>query len=80
MMLLQADPSSKRIFLLPAWPASLDVSFRLHAPLATVLEGEVINGTLHSLKVTPESRRADVVILKPQQPSSAATEASGGGD
>lgn len=66
LMLLQSDPSSRRVFLFPAWPASLDVRFKLHAPLATVIEGELSGGVLTSLRVTPPGRRADVVVLEPQ--------------
>jgi len=59
-MLFQAD--GRKILLLPAWPAEWDADFRLHAPYQTVVEGKVRNGKLAELKVTPESRRADVVI------------------
>ncbi|MCS7223123.1 MAG: DUF5703 domain-containing protein [Armatimonadetes bacterium] len=63
-MLLQTE--GKKIFLFPAWPRNWDVSFRLHAPYRTVLEGKLVNGRLVSLRVTPPSRRQDVTILKPQ--------------
>jgi alpha-L-fucosidase 2 len=62
-MLMQADPYSKKIFLLPAWPKDWDVSFRLHAPYNTTIEGIVKNGNIESLKVTPESRREDVIVM-----------------
>jgi alpha-L-fucosidase 2 len=39
------------------------VDFKLHAPLKTVIEGEYRDGKLQSLKVTPESRRADVIDM-----------------
>jgi hypothetical protein len=58
-MLLQTDGS--RIFLLPAWPKDWDVAFKLHAPQRTVLEGAYRDGRLQELKVTPASRRQDVV-------------------
>lgn len=61
-MLMQTD--GERIFLLPAWPKGWDVDFKLHAPRQTVLEGQSRNGNITSLKVTPEARRADVVILE----------------
>ena len=61
-MLMQTD--GQKIFLLPAWPKDWDVEFRLHAPGNTVLEGVFRNGKLASLKVTPDSRRADVVMPK----------------
>jgi hypothetical protein len=61
-MLLQTD--GREIFLLPAWPKEWDVDFKLHAPQQTVLEGVYRDGKVVSLKVTPESRRADVKILR----------------
>jgi alpha-L-fucosidase 2 len=58
-MLLQSD--GKKIFLLPAWPEEWDVNFKLHAPFNTTVECEYRDGKIQSLKVTPESRRADIV-------------------
>ena len=60
-MLMQTD--GRKIFLLPAWPKDWDVDFKLHAPLQTVIEGEYRDGKLQALKVTPESRRADVIDM-----------------
>jgi hypothetical protein len=51
-----------RILLLPAWPKDWDVDFRLHAPQQTTVEASVKHGRIVSLKVTPESRRQDLVI------------------
>lgn len=59
-MLLQTD--GRTLYLLPAWPAEWDAKFKLHAPYRTTVEGEVKGGKLTRLIVTPESRRADVVI------------------
>ena len=59
-MLLQSD--GNRVFLLPAWPKTWDVDFKLHAPQRTTLEGTYRDGKLVSLRVTPDSRRADVVL------------------
>ena len=59
-MLLQCE--GKKILLFPAWPKNWNVEFKLHAPYQTVVEGQVKDGTLVSLKVTPESRRGDVVM------------------
>nr|MCU0780073.1 hypothetical protein [Akkermansiaceae bacterium] len=59
-MLLQGD--DEKIHLLPAWPKSWDVSFKLHAPQQTTVEGEWKGGKVIHLKVTPESRRKDVII------------------
>ncbi|MBI2924275.1 MAG: LamG domain-containing protein [Verrucomicrobia bacterium] len=61
-MLLQTDGS--RIFLLPAWPKGWNVEFRLHAPQQTVVEGVYRAGTMLSLRVTPENRRADVTVVE----------------
>lgn len=58
-MLIQSD--GKRIFLLPAWPESWDVSFKLCAAGNTTVECVYRNGKVQSLKVTPESRRADIL-------------------
>jgi hypothetical protein len=54
--------SGDTIFLLPAWPADWDVSFRLHAPGRTTVEAELRDGALVDLRVTPAHRRNDVVI------------------
>ena len=63
-MLLQPDPYSRKIYLKPALPKEWNCSFKLHAPYQTILEGEIVNGQIKSLKVTPESRRKDVIIVK----------------
>ena len=60
-MLLQCD--GRKIFLLPAWPEDWDVSFKLHAPSNTTVECEYRDGRVQSLKVMPESRRADIVDM-----------------
>ena len=65
-MLLQTP--GKRILLLPAWPLSWDVDFKLHAPYNTTVECEVRNGKIANLRVTPASRRADVEIIGPIAP------------
>lgn len=59
-MLMQTD--GKAIHLLPAWPKDWNASFKLHASYQTTVEGRVENGELRDLKVTPESRRKDVII------------------
>lgn len=53
-----------RILLFPAWPKKWNVSFKLHAPFRTVVEGIYRNGKLEELRVTPENRRKDVEILE----------------
>ena len=63
-MLLQTDPYSKKIYLLPAWPSAWNSDFKLHAPYNTTIEGQVKNGAVLNLKVTPESRRKDIIITQ----------------
>ena len=59
-MLLQSE--GDKIYLLPAWPKDWNVSFKLHAPKNTTVEGVYRAGKLEQLKVTPESRRQNIVI------------------
>jgi len=62
-MLMAADPyGDGKIYLLPAWPKDWDVEFKLYAPQQTVIEAIVKAGKVVSLKVTPESRRKDVIV------------------
>nr|WP_295923160.1 DUF5703 domain-containing protein [uncultured Dyadobacter sp.] len=61
-MLMQTHGDS--IYLLPAWPSDWDVQFKLHAPLNTVIEGEWRNGKMMKLKVSPETRKSDVICSK----------------
>ncbi|MHC4504549.1 MAG: hypothetical protein ACYTFI_14685, partial [Planctomycetota bacterium] len=58
-----------RIRLLPAWPKEWDVDFKLHAPRHTVVEGSVRGGEVRELRVTPESRRKDVVVMSDRRPA-----------
>ena len=60
-MLLQAD--GNKIYVLPAWPKNWNVSFKLHAPSNTTVEGVVKAGKLEKLIVTPASRTKDVVNM-----------------
>ena len=60
-MLLQSD--GKKIFLLPAWPENWNVSFKLCAAGNTIVECEYSDGKVKSLKVQPESRRADIIDM-----------------
>ena len=53
----------KKIYLFPAWPINWDVSFKLHAPYQTTVEGVLKEGKVVSLKVSPESRRNDVEMM-----------------
>ncbi len=59
-LLLQTD--GRKIYLLPAWPRDWDCTFKLHAPLQTVITGSVKNGKLSEWNITPAERKADVVI------------------
>lgn len=70
-MLVAADPvPNGKIHLLPAWPKEWDVRFKLHTNGRTTVEGEVKDGKLVNLQVTPESRRKDIVLheLKDRPP------------
>jgi hypothetical protein len=60
-MLIQYD--GKRIQLLPAWPNDWNADFKLHAPYQTTVEGHVENGKITDLKVIPQSRAKDVVLV-----------------
>jgi hypothetical protein len=57
-MLLQTPGDS--IYLLPAWPRSWDVHFKLHAPRNTTVEVILRRGKIELLRVTPQERMADV--------------------
>ncbi|MFT7233800.1 MAG: alpha-L-fucosidase 2 [Cyclobacteriaceae bacterium] len=58
-MLVQYDGDN--IYLLPAWPKDWNTKFKLNAPQNTTIEGEVKNGKLIDLIVTPASRMKGVV-------------------
>jgi alpha-L-fucosidase 2 len=64
LMLMQTD--GKRIQLLPAWPADWTADFMLHAPYHTTVEGHVENGKITNLKVVPQQRAKDVVVVTPE--------------
>ena len=61
-MLMLTDGETIR--LLPAWPDDWNATFKLHAPYQTVVEGRVEKGEIVHLKVTPESREKNVMIVK----------------
>ena len=63
-MLLQTD--GRRLILLPAWPRDWSAEFKLHAPFETTLEGQVRQGKLVRLVVTPQIRARDVIFANPQ--------------
>ena len=60
-MLMQTH--DEKILLFPAWPSTEDVHFKLHAPYETTVEASVKDGKIELLKITPESRRKDIVIM-----------------
>ena len=60
-MILQTEANTDKIHLLAAWPNDWDVKFKLHAPKKTVVQGEVKDGKLINLQVTPASRKKNVV-------------------
>ena len=60
-MLMQCD--GRRIQLLPAWPDNWTADFKLRAPYQTTVEGHVEDGRVTNLKVTPESRAQDIVMV-----------------
>jgi len=62
-MLLQCDDGA--IHLLPAWPKDWNAEFKLHAPNRTTVEGSVENGKVIKLKVTPEHRSQDIIVIDP---------------
>lgn len=61
-MLLQTDDG--KIILMPAWPDEWNASFKLHAPRQTILEGEIENGHVTSLNVSPSERESDIIKLE----------------
>lgn len=63
-MLLQCE--GQHITLLPAWPKKWNARFKVCAPGNTTLEGDVRDGKVTQLRVTPESRRKDVKICDAQ--------------
>jgi alpha-L-fucosidase 2 len=60
-MLLQSDGNV--LYALPAWPKNWNVSFKLHAPGKTTVEGEYRDGKLERLTVEPASRTVDVLDM-----------------
>jgi hypothetical protein len=53
----------EKIYLFPAWPKDWEVKFKLHAPYNTTVAGELKDGKITSLKVLPEARRKDIVLM-----------------
>jgi hypothetical protein len=63
LMLMQCD--GKRIILLPAWPKNWTADFKLHAPYQTTVEASVKDGKITRLRVTPASRKKNVIVWDP---------------
>jgi len=59
-MLIQYD--QEKILLFPAWPEEWDVEFKLHAPQNTVIEAAMKEGKVEIISVSPESRKADIIL------------------
>ncbi|MBI9016665.1 MAG: LamG domain-containing protein [Phycisphaerae bacterium] len=60
-MLIQTD--GKKIYLIPAWPDNWNANFKVHAPFNTTIEGKVVSGKITDLKVIPEIRKADIIMI-----------------
>jgi hypothetical protein len=56
-----------KIRLLPAWPKEWDVDFKLHAPYKTTVECKAKSGNITFLKVIPNQRRSDMVIINDRE-------------
>jgi hypothetical protein len=61
LMLLQCN--GREIRLIPAWPDDWTADFKLHAPHQTTVDAHVEHGKIERLKITPESRAKDVVLV-----------------
>jgi hypothetical protein len=60
-MLMQTD--GRKILLLPAWPKDWDAEFKLWAPYRTIVSGQVRQGRIRRLKVSPRGRKKEIQIL-----------------
>ena len=60
-MLLQTNGT--QILLFPAWPKEWNVHFKLHAPGNTTVEATLKDRKVTDLKVSPESRKKDIIIM-----------------
>lgn len=60
-MLVQYD--GDKIYLVPAWPKDWNATFKLHAPKNTTIEGEIKNGEIVELEVSPKYRKKDVEVM-----------------
>ena len=60
-MLLQTN--GEQILLFPAWSKEWDIHFKLHAPGETTVVATLKDGKVTDLKVLPESRKKDIIIM-----------------
>lgn len=60
-MLLQTN--GEQILLFPTWSKEWDIHFKLHAPGETIVEATLKDGKVTDLKVLPESRKKDIIIM-----------------
>ena len=60
-MLLQTN--GEQILLFPAWSKEWDIHFKLHAPGETTVEATMQDGKVTDMKVLPESRKKDIIIM-----------------
>ena len=67
-MLIQRidDADTDSVLLLPSWPCSWNVKFRLAAPQNTIVTGALVRGILN-YTVSPPSRAAAVIAAKCQE-------------
>ncbi|WP_207532862.1 DUF5703 domain-containing protein [Desertivirga arenae] len=61
-MMMQTN--GRKVYLLPAWPKDWDADVKLHAPFNTIIEASVKNGKVATLKVSPQSRAKDVMVMQ----------------
>ncbi|MCJ8208945.1 DUF5703 domain-containing protein [Mucilaginibacter sp. RS28] len=61
-MMLQTD--GKKTYLMPAWPKDWNAIVKLHAPYNTTVEATIKNGKVEKLKVTPQTRTKDVMVMQ----------------
>ena len=54
----------RRIILFPTWPDEWDVNFRVHLPYETVLQGELEDGEVVSLRANPSDRLEDIDYIR----------------
>ena len=66
MLMALVDDKAQSVVLLPAWPCSWSVDFKLHAPKQTIITGTLAAGKL-TFSVSPPSRKADVKVMPCQE-------------